>query len=148
MRFVQSPYYPSSLTLRRSKRNAACFVLCIVATTGAGAFTVTVAIRKGRIATSLMQQPLADTSTDRRIIKSVESEIITFAGHDNSYAVSQTLRVADACRKSGLDKLGITKPTTIYRNLSYRELYEREVAKKEGVFVKTGMYSGSSSRFE
>lgn len=42
----------------------------------------------------------------------------------------------DACLKVGLDKLGITNPSTLYRNLTYQELFEHEQANKEGVVAK------------
>mmetsp|Transcript_19127 Transcript_19127/g.41539 ORF Transcript_19127/g.41539 Transcript_19127/m.41539 type:complete len:498 (-) Transcript_19127:873-2366(-) len=81
--------------------------------------------------------------------------------HDNpesrdSYNVSQTLRGKDACKKVGIDKLGITNPTTIYRNMTYQELFEHEQANNEGVVAKTkygdtfqvstGKYTGRSPK--
>ena len=56
----------------------------------------------------------------------------------------------------GLDKLGITGPSTVYRNLTYQELFDHEVANKEGVVAKaeygdtftvdTGKYTGRSPK--
>jgi phosphoenolpyruvate carboxykinase (ATP) len=62
----------------------------------------------------------------------------------------------DACLKTGIDRLGITGPATIYRNLSYEELFEHEKKNKEGVVAKaeygdtftvdTGKYTGRSPK--
>jgi phosphoenolpyruvate carboxykinase (ATP) len=75
--------------------------------------------------------------------------------HD-SYNVSQTVKGTDACKKVGLDKLGIIKPTTIFRNLTYQELFEHEKANNEGVVAKaeygetfsvsTGKFTGRSPK--
>lgn len=74
----------------------------------------------------------------------------------DTYNVSQTLNGTDACKKVGLDKLGINKPTTIFRNLTYQELFEHEKANNEGVVAKaeygetfcvsTGKYTGRSPK--
>mmetsp|Transcript_20184 Transcript_20184/g.56105 ORF Transcript_20184/g.56105 Transcript_20184/m.56105 type:complete len:628 (-) Transcript_20184:3508-5391(-) len=74
----------------------------------------------------------------------------------DTYHVSQTLRGIDACNKAGIDKLGITNPTTIYRNMTFQELFEHEQANKEGVVAKTkygdtfrvstGKYTGRSPK--
>lgn len=62
----------------------------------------------------------------------------------------------DACAKVGIDSLGITNPTTIYRNLTFQELYEHEQANNEGKVAKaeygdtftvyTGKYTGRSPK--
>ena len=74
----------------------------------------------------------------------------------DTYDVAQHLTGTDACLKAGLDKLGITNPSTIYRNLTYQELYEHEQANNEGVVahaeygdtftVDTGKFTGRSPK--
>ena len=74
----------------------------------------------------------------------------------DAYKVSRTVVGTDACLKVGLDKLGITNPSTLYRNLSYPELFEHEQANNEGVVanaeygptfaVDTGKYTGRSPK--
>lgn len=74
----------------------------------------------------------------------------------DAYRVSQTLTGPDACHKVGLDKVGITGITTIYRNLSYEELWQHEVENREGHVAKaeygetfavdTGKYTGRSPK--
>jgi len=74
----------------------------------------------------------------------------------DEYGVSQTVQGTDACLKVGLDKLGITGPSTIYRNLTFQELFEHEQANREGVVAKaeygdtfavdTGKYTGRSPK--
>ena len=58
----------------------------------------------------------------------------------------------DACLKVGLDQHGITNPSTLFRNLTYQELFEHEQKNNEGVVAKaeygetftvdTGKYTG------
>mmetsp|Transcript_59708 Transcript_59708/g.146424 ORF Transcript_59708/g.146424 Transcript_59708/m.146424 type:complete len:624 (+) Transcript_59708:483-2354(+) len=82
-------------------------------------------------------------------------------GHDDgetrdTYNVARTVTGTDACKQVGLDKLGITNPTTIYRNMTYQELFEHEQANNEGQVVKaeygdtfcvsTGKYTGRSPK--
>jgi Phosphoenolpyruvate carboxykinase len=77
------------------------------------------------------------------------------AGRD-LYNVSQTVTGTDACRKVGIHGLGITGPGTVYRNLTYPQLFEHEVANSEGVVAKaeygdtftvdTGKYTGRSPK--
>ena len=57
-------------------------------------------------------------------------------GPRDDYNVAQHVKGTDACKKVGLDKLGITGPSTIYRNLTYQELFEHEQANNEGVVAK------------
>lgn len=74
----------------------------------------------------------------------------------NTYNVSRHVKGADACKTVGLTNLGITKPTTLYRNLTYQELFEHEQANNEGVVAKaeygdtfaidTGKYTGRSPK--
>lgn len=74
----------------------------------------------------------------------------------DEYNVSKTLVGPTACSEAGIDKLGITSPTTIYKNLTYQELFEHEVANKEGVVasaeygdtfaVDTGKFTGRSPK--
>jgi hypothetical protein len=49
------------------------------------------------------------------------------------YQVAQTVKGADACQKVGIDQLGITQPNVLYRNLTFQELFDHEVANNEGV---------------
>ncbi len=70
----------------------------------------------------------------------------------DDYNVSQTINGTDACLKAGISGLGITGPSTIYKNLSFQELFEHEQKNKEGVVVSaeygetfaidTGKYTG------
>jgi len=74
----------------------------------------------------------------------------------DTYNVSQTLKGTDACKQVGIDKLGITNPTTIYRNMTYQEIFEHEQANNEGVVAKaeygdtfamsTGKFTGRSPK--
>jgi len=73
-----------------------------------------------------------------------------------AYRVARTVQGTDACQKAGIDRLGITGPTTVYRNLTYQELFDHEVANKEGVVAKaqygdtftvdTGKFTGRSPK--
>jgi Phosphoenolpyruvate carboxykinase len=78
------------------------------------------------------------------------------SGRD-AYQVSETLVGPDACHKVGLDSaFGMVGPTTIYRNLTYAELFEHEVRNNEGnvvaaeygdtFAVDTGKYTGRSPK--
>lgn len=70
------------------------------------------------------------------------------------YNVSKTICAEDACRQAGIDSLGITNPRTIFKNLSFHELYEHEQLNKEGKVAKakygdtftvyTGKFTGRS----
>jgi phosphoenolpyruvate carboxykinase (ATP) len=74
----------------------------------------------------------------------------------DAYQISRTVTGSDACQKVNLDQLSITGPRTIYRNLSYQELFDHEVANQEGVVAKaeygdtftvdTGKYTGRSPK--
>lgn len=74
----------------------------------------------------------------------------------DAYNVSRTVEGTDACLKVGLDKHGITNPSTLYRNLTYQELFEHEQKNNEGVVAKaeygdtftvdTGKYTGESHK--
>eukprot|EP00934_Nitzschia_sp_Nitz4_P004351 Nitzschia sp. Nitz4//scaffold191_size41780//23374//25267//NITZ4_007470-RA/size41780-processed-gene-0.71-mRNA-1//1//CDS//3329540190//4341//frame0 len=74
----------------------------------------------------------------------------------DTYNIAQNIKAADACSQVGLDSLGITGPTTIYRNLTYQELFEHEKANDEGKVAKaeygetftvyTGKYTGRSPK--
>lgn len=73
-----------------------------------------------------------------------------------AYNVSRTVTGTDACKKVGLDTVGITGPSTLYRNLTYQELWEHENKNNEGTVVKaeygdtymvmTGKYTGRSPK--
>ena len=93
---------------------------------------------QARFQSSAVQKPKVDTS-----------------GRD-AYNVSQEYEGTDACRKVGIDRLGITGPTKIYRNLTYQEIFDHEVKNNEGeiakaeygdtFLVKTGKYTGRSPK--
>lgn len=73
-----------------------------------------------------------------------------------SYNVSQTHQGTSSCEQVGIDKIGITNPTTIYRNMTYEEFFEHEQANNEGVVAKaeygdsfavsTGKFTGRSPK--
>jgi len=73
-----------------------------------------------------------------------------------TYNVSQTLSGAGSCQQVGIDKIGITNPTTIYRNMTYQELFDHEQANNEGIVaeakygatfaVSTGKFTGRSPK--
>ncbi|GAX17515.1 phosphoenolpyruvate carboxykinase [Fistulifera solaris] len=75
------------------------------------------------------------------------------AGRD-AYDIARTVEGTDACLKMGLNRLGITGPTKLFSNLTYQELFDHEVANKEGVVAKaeygdtftvdTGKFTGRS----
>jgi len=99
------------------------------------------------ISNNLYRQQVAYKST-----AAVDNEI---AGRD-LYNISRTVEGTDACLKVGLDKLNITNPSTLYRNLTYQELFEHEQKNNEGVVataeygdtftVDTGKYTGRSPK--
>lgn len=72
----------------------------------------------------------------------------------DNYNVSKTITSEDACTQAGIDTLGITNPTTIYKNLSFQELFEHEKQNGEGKVaaakygdtftVYTGKFTGRS----
>ena len=74
----------------------------------------------------------------------------------SDYNSSATYVGTDACVKSGISKLGITGPTTIYKNQTYEELYQHEVRNSEGKVahaeygttftVDTGKFTGRSPK--
>lgn len=82
----------------------------------------------------------------------------TTADHQprDDYHVSQTLEGTDACSKSGISALGINGPSTVYRNLTYQELFDHEKTNSEGVVasaeygetftVDTGKFTGRSPK--
>jgi len=73
-----------------------------------------------------------------------------------AYNVSKTLEGTGACLKAGIATLGITGPSTIYKNLTYPELFEHEQKNKEGIVaaaeygstfeVDTGKFTGRSPK--
>ncbi|KAL3938097.1 MAG: hypothetical protein SGBAC_006926 [Bacillariaceae sp.] len=92
----------------------------------------------------------------QRVWKSTLAEPSLSAETRDSYNISQNVEGTDACLKVGLDKLGITNPSMIHRNLTYQELYEHEQANDEGKVAKadygdtfavdTGKYTGRSPK--
>jgi len=92
----------------------------------------------------------------QRLIKA--EKLIKFNSFSSSarddYNVSKTITGPKACSEVGLDKLGITGPSTVYSNLSFQELFEHEVKNNEGKVasaeygdtftVYTGKFTGRS----
>jgi len=90
--------------------------------------------------------------------KTLKSTAATFDnyGEANAYNVSQTLRGKTACHQVGIDSIGITNPTTVYRNLTYQEIFEHEKDNSEGKVadaeygptfsVSTGKFTGRSPK--
>jgi phosphoenolpyruvate carboxykinase (ATP) len=80
----------------------------------------------------------------------------TVAESRDTYNVASTFTGADACKKAGIDTLGITGVKTVYKNLTYEELFEHEKQNKEGVVAKaeygdtftvdTGKFTGRSPK--
>jgi len=72
----------------------------------------------------------------------------------DDYQVSQILEGDDACFKGKISSLGISGPSTIYRNLTFQELFDHEKANNEGLVasaeygdtfaVDTGKFTGRS----
>jgi len=100
------------------------------------------------------QSKLWSNSTQFRF-KSVAA-LETAKEGDDAYQISQTVQGTDACLHVGLYKLGITNPSTLFRNMSYQELHEHEQANNEGAVAKaeygdtfavdTGKYTGRSPK--
>lgn len=75
-------------------------------------------------------------------------------GPRDDYDVGDTIEGTDACLRAGISSLGITGPSTIYKNLSYREIFEHEQENAEGIVaaaeygdtfcVDTGKFTGRS----
>lgn len=72
------------------------------------------------------------------------------------YNSSSVIKGADACSKAGISNLGITGPSTIYKNQTFEELFQHEVANNEGKVahaeygdtftVDTGKFTGRSPK--
>jgi len=72
----------------------------------------------------------------------------------DDYNVSKTITSTDACSQAGIDTLGINGPSTIYKNLTFQELFEHEQKNNEGKVasaefgdtftVYTGKFTGRS----
>ena len=85
----------------------------------------------------------------------VSDDSFDSTGRD-AYKISSKVEGSDACKKVGIDILGINNIKTIYRNLSYPELFEMEKQNKEGdvvdakygetFCVHTGKYTGRSPK--
>eukprot|EP00591_Stephanopyxis_turris_P001955 CAMPEP_0195522378 /NCGR_PEP_ID=MMETSP0794_2-20130614/20511_1 /TAXON_ID=515487 /ORGANISM="Stephanopyxis turris, Strain CCMP 815" /LENGTH=632 /DNA_ID=CAMNT_0040652127 /DNA_START=41 /DNA_END=1939 /DNA_ORIENTATION=- len=78
----------------------------------------------------------------------------TYTEGRNAYNVSKIIKGPNASSEAGIDAVGITNPATIYRNLTFQELYDHEVENKEGSIanaeygdtftVDTGKFTGRS----
>lgn len=72
------------------------------------------------------------------------------------YNSSATITGSDACAKAGIASLGITGPQTIYKNQTFEQLFQHEVANNEGKVanaeygdtftVDTGKFTGRSPK--
>mmetsp|Transcript_5602 Transcript_5602/g.8199 ORF Transcript_5602/g.8199 Transcript_5602/m.8199 type:complete len:617 (+) Transcript_5602:167-2017(+) len=70
------------------------------------------------------------------------------------YNSSSVIEGADACSKAGISNLGINGPSTIYKNQTFEELFQHEVANNEGKVahtrdtftVDTGKFTGRSPK--
>lgn len=97
-----------------------------------------------------------NTQYSHRVFQSTVAAPSSVAQSRDAYNVAQHVEGTDACLKVGLDKLGITNPSLIHRNLTYQELFEHEQANNEGVVAKaefgdtfsidTGKYTGRSPK--
>lgn len=97
-----------------------------------------------------------DPFQPRSFSTSVQDHSFDQAESRDTYKVARTLVGTDACQKVGIDTLGITGPSTIYRNMTYQELFEHEKANNEGTVCKaeygdtmavdTGKYTGRSPK--
>jgi len=108
--------------------------------------------------TAATTQPLfgSNTTVQTRFKSSKVAALETAQEGRDAYQISETLQGTDACLRAGLDRLGITNPSTLYRNLSYPELYEHEKQNQEGAVAKaeygdtfavdTGKYTGRSPK--
>ena len=87
---------------------------------------------------------------------SVAPSDFKFDDESKEYNISRTITGADATSQVGIDSLGIKNATTIYKNLTYEELFEHEKANNEGVVAKaeygetftvdTGKFTGRSPK--
>lgn len=74
----------------------------------------------------------------------------------DDYNISSTIQGPTACHQVGIHTLGITNPTTIYRNLTFEELLQHEMGNQEGDLahaeygdtftVDTGKFTGRSPK--
>lgn len=110
-----------------------------------------------RVATSSF--PVPNKLASSHIYQQVNSKsTLSHEPHQprDDYHVAATIEGTDACLKVGINTLGITGPSTIYRNLSFQELFEHEQANNEGVVanaeygdtftVDTGKFTGRSPK--
>ena len=71
-------------------------------------------------------------------------------------ASTETADATSVCEKVGISNLGITAPSTIHHNLSYKELFEHEQRNQEGTVMRckygetfavdTGKFTGRSPK--
>jgi len=55
------------------------------------------------------------------------------------YDVSRTITSSDACTQAGIESLGITGPSTIFKNLTFDELFDHEKMNNEGKVANTAL---------
>lgn len=73
-----------------------------------------------------------------------------------NYNISKTITGPDTCKEVGIDNLGINNASTVYKNLTFEELFAHEKANGEGVIAKaeygdtftvdTGKFTGRSPK--
>jgi len=140
----------------------------VVARIGASDFTTVSARRNGKrsfLTASQESSPLREAflgklktnyqSSPQQVPKAAR-QLRSFSSDRDLYNVSKTLTGPTACAQAGIDTLGITGPTTIYRNLTFQQLFDHEVANKEGQVasckygetftVDTGRFTGRSPK--
>lgn len=117
---------------------------------------------KKRTYKAIQSQPSLMAFGMQKIYKSTaidhdyHDEDVTYRAGSDAYNVSSTVVGRGACFKSGIDILGIRGPNTVFRNLTYQELYEHEQVNNEGTVAKaaygdtmavdTGKYTGRSPK--
>lgn len=83
-----------------------------------------------------------------------KSELMATTLRTRDTQTSSTEKSASACAAAGIDQIGITNPTIVYKNLGYEELREHEELNREGVAtshngcfaVDTGVFTGRSPK--
>ncbi|GMI10829.1 hypothetical protein TrLO_g15780 [Triparma laevis f. longispina] len=106
-----------------------------------------------QVARTAIKRSIAGRSAARALSTAPNAD---FADAASQYNISRTIEGADATSQVGIDSLGIKNATTIYKNLTYDELFEHEKANNEGVVagaeygetftVDTGKFTGRSPK--
>jgi len=105
--------------------------------------------------------PISCINSSRKSLYNFESTQVAYKSSISEskserelYNVSKTVKGSNACDEVGLSKLGINGPSTIYCNLTFAELFQKEVENNEGKVasaeygdtftVYTGKFTGRS----